>query len=98
MIRKPRSWAAGALVAISLGTIGCSASESPKILDTENVEQAIEQSSLAQRGQDPRVTCPSGVHQTEGLMFDCIAVVDNFSTRFVVTQVDGSGRVRFIAP
>jgi hypothetical protein len=87
----------GALVAASLAVSACGSSESPTIVDTEKVERAIESSSLAQRGQHARVSCPSGVHQTKGLVFYCTAVVGGHSTRFVVTQLDESGRVQYEA-
>lgn len=91
--------AAGALVAGVLLATGCGggSSGSTTILDTEKVERAIEQSSLAQRGQDARVTCPSGVHQKKGLGFSCTALVGKATTRFEVKQLDDSGRVHYVA-
>jgi hypothetical protein len=86
---------AGALVAASLAVGACGSSESPTILNTEKVERAIERSSLAQRGAHAVVTCPSGVHQKQGLVFSCTAVVRRDSTQFVVTELDGSGHVRY---
>ena len=88
---------AGALVAASLALTACGSSESPTILNTEKVERAIERSSLAQRGTHAQVSCPSGVHQKKGLAFSCTAVVKRDSTRFVVTELDGSGHVRYEA-
>jgi Domain of unknown function (DUF4333) len=90
-----RSLVAGVLVAASLAVTACGSSGSPTILNTEKVERAIEQSSLAQRGQHANVSCPSGVHQRKGLAFSCTAVVKRGSTRFVVTQLDGSGHVHY---
>lgn len=93
-----RLLAAGVLVAASLAVTACGSSpESPTILNTEKIERAIEKSSLAQREKRAQVSCPSGVHQTKGLVFFCTAVVRRDSTRFVVTQVDGSGRVHYEA-
>jgi hypothetical protein len=93
-----RSLALGVLIATSLAIIGCGSSgPATTILNTEKVERAIESSSLAQRGQHPRVTCPSGVHQTKGLVFSCTAVTGRASTRFVVTELDASGRVHYEA-
>jgi hypothetical protein len=92
-----RSLVAGALVASSLAVTACGSSGSPTILNTEKVERAIEHSSLAQRGAHAHVSCPSGVHQKEGLVFSCTAVVKHASTRFVVTELDGSGHVRYVA-
>jgi hypothetical protein len=93
---QSRPLVAGFVIAASLAVSACGSSESPTILNTEKIERAIERSSLAQRGQDARVSCPSGVHQKKGLVFSCTAVVKQDSTRFVVTQVDGSGRVRYV--
>lgn len=93
-----RSLTAGAFVAASLVLTACGSSAPPTILDTEAVERSIEASSLAQRGQRAEVSCPSGVHQKEGLVFDCTAVVGRVSTRFVVTQLDGAGNVHYEAP
>ncbi len=92
-----RSLVAGVLVAASLAVASCGSSESPTLLNTEKVERAIERSSLAQRGKRAQVSCPSGVHQKKSLVFSCTAVVRGDSTRFVVTQLDGSGRVHYEA-
>ena len=88
----------GLLAAASLAVTGCGSSRSVAILNTEKVERAIEQSSLAQRGDHAQASCPSGVHQKEGLEFSCTAVVKGVSTRFVVTELDGSGHVHYEAP
>jgi hypothetical protein len=96
-----RTLLAAVAVAAGFGVTSCggsSDSDSPTILDTEKVERAIEDSSLAQRGAEAQVSCPSGVHQKEGLTFECNAVAGGGSTRFVVTQIDGSGQVHYEAP
>ena len=90
-----RAFVAGALVAAGLAVGACGSSDSPTILNTEKVERAIEHSSLAQRGAHATVTCPSGVHQKQGLVFSCTAVVRRDRTQFVVTELDGSGHVRY---
>ena len=94
-----RSCVAGVLVAASLGVTACGSdsSDSPTILNTEKVERAIERSSFNQRRKRAQVTCPSGVHQKKGQKFSCTAVVKGRSTRFEVTQLDGSGRVHYEA-
>ncbi len=93
-----RAWlGAGLLVPASLALAACGASGSTTILNTEKVERAIEQSILAQRGKRAHVTCPSGVHQKRGLTFSCTAVLGGEDTRFVVTQRDGAGHVRYEA-
>ncbi|MEA2125490.1 MAG: hypothetical protein QOI80_2272, partial [Solirubrobacteraceae bacterium] len=74
------------------------ATRPPTILNTEKIERAIEQSSLDQRGTRAHVSCPSGVHQRKGLTFSCSAVARHQTTRFVVTQTNGSGQVHYVAP
>jgi hypothetical protein len=96
-MRAMRITAGILFVGILSAAAGCGgSSDAPTILDTEKVERAIEGSSLAQRGQRPSVSCPSGVHQQKGLVFSCTARVGTASSRFEVTQVDGSGRVRYV--
>lgn len=85
-------------VGSSLVLAACGSSESTTTLNTEKIERAIAQSSLAQRGQHARVSCPSAVPQMKGLKFSCRAVVGSVSTRFVVVEQDGSGHVRYEAP
>jgi hypothetical protein len=68
------------------------------MLDTQKVERAIEQSSFAQRGRLPQVSCPSDVRQEQGSTFDCTAFVNRAGTRFVVTQLDDDGNVHYEAP
>jgi hypothetical protein len=86
------------LVMASLALAACGSSGSPATLNTAKVEQAIAQSSLAQRGVHAQVSCPSDVPQTKGLVFSCMAVVKHHSTRFVVIEQDGAGHVHFEAP
>jgi len=86
------------IVGSSLVLAACGSSESVTTLNTEKIERAIAQSSFAQRGQHPRVSCPSAVPQMKGLKFSCRAVVGSVSTRFVVAERDGSGHVRYEAP
>ncbi|HMJ97628.1 MAG TPA: DUF4333 domain-containing protein [Thermoleophilaceae bacterium] len=88
---------AGAVAVAALALTGCGSSDSPTILNTEKVERAIEHSSLAQRGAQAQVSCPSGVHQRKGLVFACTAVVKGHGTRFVISQLDSSGRVHYEA-
>jgi hypothetical protein len=95
--RTGRRLAAAALVAASLAITACGSSNAPTILNTEKVERAIEASSLAQRGQQARVSCPAGVQQKKGLTFSCTAEVNGAGTRFTVTQLDDSGHVHYEA-
>lgn len=98
-----RKLVAGVLVAASLVLTACGSSESssppasPTVLDSDKVERAIARSSFAQRGVTAEVSCPSAVDQTEGSVFSCTALADGDSTRFVVTQLDGSGHVHYEA-
>ncbi len=92
------STAAVALLGAGLAFAAFGSSDSPTILNTQEVESAIEQSIMDQRGKKADVACPSGVHQKEGLVFSCDAVVNAGATRFVVTEVDGSGNVHYEAP
>jgi hypothetical protein len=97
-MQSRRSLIAGGLVAASLALGACGSSvAAPAILNTEKIERAIEHSSLTQRGKHAQVSCPSGVHQKRGLVFSCTAVVGRGSTRFVVTELDGSGQVHYAA-
>jgi hypothetical protein len=89
---------AALLVAVGLAVGACGSTPAPTILDTEKVETSIQQSVLSQRDQEADVSCPSGVHQQAGLVFTCVATVNSAATRFVVTQTDGSGHVRYVAP
>ena len=91
--------AAGVVIATGLTVVSCGGSDakSATILDTEKVERAIERSVSVQRGKTARVSCPAGVHQKKGLVFSCTATVKRANTRFVVTQQDGAGRVRYVA-
>lgn len=86
------------IVGSGLVLAACGSSESVATLNTQKIERAITQSSFAQRGERPNVSCPAAVPQTEGLKFSCKAVVGSVSTRFVVVEQDGSGHVRYEAP
>jgi hypothetical protein len=86
------------IVGLGLVLAACGSSESIATLNTEKIERAIAQSSLAQRGQRARVSCPTAVPQMKGLKFSCRAVVGSVSTRFIVVEQDGSGHVHYEAP
>jgi hypothetical protein len=88
----------GLVVGLGLVLAACGSSESPTTLNTEKIERAIAQSSLAQRGQRARVSCPTAVPQMKGLKFSCRAVVGSVSTRFIVVEQGGSGHVHYEAP
>jgi hypothetical protein len=84
-------------VAVGLAISACGSSGSAPMLNTEQIERAIEQSSLAQRGAHVQVSCPPRVRRQQGLVFSCTAVLGHSSTRFVVTELNGSGHVRYEA-
>jgi len=96
--RHPWALVLALAVGASLVLAACGSSESIATLNTEKVERAIAQSSLVQRGQRARVSCPSAVPQMKGLQFSCRAVVGSVSTRFVVVEQDEVGHVRYEAP
>ena len=99
--RRRFARAVGVAFAASLAVGACGSSGSPgsaalpATLDAAKVEQAIERSSLAQRGARARASCPTGVRQKKGLAFSCTAVVDGKSTEFAVTQLDAFGHVHY---
>ncbi len=94
-----RSIFAAAVLGASLGVSACGAATavSPTILNTEKVERAIEHSALTERRVRANVSCPSGVHQKQGLVFSCTAVVGRTTTQFVVTEINGTGNVDYVA-
>jgi hypothetical protein len=85
-----------AAAAAALALAGCGGSDKPKILDTERVERAIEQSILQKRKIQATVSCPSGVERKKGKKFRCMATYKGGRTPFVVTQTDDRGAVRYI--
>jgi hypothetical protein len=93
-----RTLVAGGLAAAGLAVTSCGGTAAaPTILNTEKVERAIESSSLAQRKKRVHVTCPAGVHQKKGLIFNCATMSTHGTTRFVVTELDGAGHVHYEA-
>jgi hypothetical protein len=94
--RRAAALCGAALAALALAA--CGSSDSAPVLDGKKIERAIERSSQAQRGLDATVSCPADVAIEKGMTFECIAVVDDVSTRFVVTQTDARGHVRYEAP
>ncbi len=85
-----------ALAAVGLTACGSLGSSDPTILNTEKVERTIERAALKERRIRVQVSCPSGVVQKKGIVFTCRAVVaGGGSTRFIVTELDDAGRVRY---
>ncbi|MEA2309526.1 MAG: hypothetical protein QOI65_1812 [Thermoleophilaceae bacterium] len=97
-----RAWiiGAGAALAVAGAVAGCGGGSSSfdknKVLDTERVERAIEQSIVEKRKLTAMVTCPSGVEKKKGLKFRCTAAYKGGTTTFLVTQDDDKGAVHYI--
>jgi hypothetical protein len=85
-----------ACAAVALALTGCGGSEKPKILDTERVERAIEQSILEKRKIRATVSCPSGIERKKGKKFRCLATYKGGRTPFLVTQDDDRGAVHYV--
>jgi hypothetical protein len=86
-----------AAVGAALAASGCGGgSDKPKILDTERVERAIEQSVLQKRHIKAVVSCPSGIEAKKGKKFRCLATYKGGQTPFVVTEDDGKGAVHYV--
>jgi hypothetical protein len=96
---RRRGWPllGGVLVAAGIAVTACGSSGSPAVINAKTIERAITNSSLAQRGLHAKVSCPSGVPQTKGLVFECTAVVNRDITTFVVTELNSSGAVHYEA-
>lgn len=82
----------------ALALAACGSSDPSPVLDETKIERAIERSSQVQRGLNASVTCPAEVAYEKGGTFECIALVGAVRTRFVVTQTDSAGHVRYEAP
>ncbi|HKP90113.1 MAG TPA: DUF4333 domain-containing protein [Thermoleophilaceae bacterium] len=85
-----------AAAAIALAVAGCGGSDKPKILNTERVERAIEQSIAQKRKIRAMVTCPSGIELKKGKKFRCLAIYEGGRTPFQVTQTDDRGAVKYV--
>ena len=85
-----------AVAAAALVLAGCGGSDKPKVLDTERVERAIEQSILQKRHLVARVSCPSGIQREKGKKFRCLATYKGGRTPFLVTQDDDKGAVHYV--
>jgi Domain of unknown function (DUF4333) len=84
-----------AAAAAVLVLAGCGGSDKPRILDTERVERAIEQSILQKRHLVARVSCPSGIERKKGKRFRCLATYKGGRTPFLVTE-DDRGAVHYV--
>ena len=98
---RVRAWSIGiaaALIAAPGAISGCGGggSDKGKVLDTERVERAIEQSILEKRNLRATVSCPSGTKQKKGLKFRCTATYKGGRTVFLVTEDDDKGAVHYI--
>lgn len=60
------------------------------------IERTIERELRRHRRQVATVRCPGPVLEQAGLAFTCTAQTGRGPTPFVVSETDGSGRVRFV--
>jgi len=79
-----------------LTACGGSVSTGKTVLNTEDVERAIEKSIREQRHLDARVTCPVNIEQRKGNDFSCFADVRGKRFEFRVTQTDDDGHVTYL--
>jgi Domain of unknown function (DUF4333) len=95
-----RAWLIGIAAALAaVGVVsGCGSDDAKetKVLDTERIERAIEQSILEKRDLTATVSCPSGTKQKKGVKFRCTATYKGGKTVFLVTQDDDKGAVHYI--
>ena len=88
--------AAAAAATLALAGCGGGGSDKPKLLDTERVERAIENSILQKRKLVASVSCPSGIERKKGKKFRCLATYRGGQTPFLVTQRDDRGSVNYV--
>jgi hypothetical protein len=86
---------ATAVLAVGLGACGDS-QPAKRVLNTEEVERAIEKSIREQRKLDASVTCPVNIEQRKGNDFSCYADVNGKRYEFRVTQTDDDGHVTYV--
>jgi hypothetical protein len=89
---RPFALTAAVLVAPLLSACG----SSTPALNTVTVQRSIAASILTQRHLHATVHCPSDVPRQAGLTFTCTATIDGRSYPFAATEVDDSGRVRYV--
>jgi hypothetical protein len=89
---------ASALAACALAALTACGDSAPakKVLNTEEVERAIEKSIREQRKLDSSVTCPVNIEQKKGNDFSCYADVNGKRFEFKVTQTDDDGHVTYL--
>jgi hypothetical protein len=80
----------------ALSGCGGSVSAGRTVLNTEEVERAIEKSIREQRHVDANVTCPVNIEQKKGNDFSCFADVNGKRSEFRVTQTDDDGHVTYL--
>ena len=91
------------LLALGLAACGSSTNRSAdtqttqtRLLDTQKVALAIEQSVLHQRNLHAQVFCPSRVPQLRGQTFTCLAYAPKvMPAAFTITQINQAGDVQY---
>ena len=85
-----------AILVVAGGVAGCGSDKKPKILDTERVERAIQDSVLQKRHLKATVSCPAGIEQKKGVTFRCTATYKGGQNPFVVTVDSPEGAVHYV--
>jgi hypothetical protein len=84
------------VLVVAGGVAGCGSDKKPKILDTERVERAIQDSILQKRHLKATVSCPAGIEQKKGVTFRCTATYRGGQNPFVVTVDSSKGAVHYV--
>jgi Domain of unknown function (DUF4333) len=93
--RRQPSKLAGLAMAVVVAVCVSGCGSSTKSLDSAKVEHAIATSILRERNLSATVACPSKVPQKAGHVFTCAARLDVGAYPVTVTEIDGSGQVRY---
>jgi hypothetical protein len=83
------------LFVLAAGALSACGSDRPRILDTERIERAIQDTILQKRHLRAQVSCPSGTEQRKGVVFTCIATYPRGQNPFVVTVDTDAGAVHY---
>ena len=102
-VRRGAVLATAALVGAA-ALSACGSSSKPAELNTARVARAIETSILEQRRLHATVTCPAGVPQEKGHVFECVAIVRStkppynvvYRTPFEVTETNSAGYTTYV--
>jgi hypothetical protein len=93
--RRPVTGLASALAVLLTAACVSACGSGTRHLDDEKVERAIATSVLKERGLYTTVACPAKIPQSSGHTFTCSARLTVGAYPVTVTEVDGSGQVRY---